>query len=122
MPWATDLPQAISIKAMTHDPICPRDGHPKICEGDGSTCPVCQCELIAQVRVDQGMIDYAKHLVLDYERAGESWESGYKMGREHEREACIKIVQTVGAEHQNNAGRNVWRNEALAKLGYTGHI
>ena len=68
------------------------------------------------------MIDYAKHLVLDYERTGESWEAGYKMGREHERETCVKIVQSVGVGHQYNAGRNVWRNEALVKLGYTGHI
>ncbi len=38
---------------MTHDPLCPRDGHPKICEGDGSTCPACQCKLIAEVRADE---------------------------------------------------------------------
>ena len=107
---------------MTHDPLCPRDGHPKICDGDGSECPACQCDLIARVRADQSMIDYAKHLELDYERTGESWEAGYKEGKAAEREACIKIVQTVGADHQSNAGRNVWRNEALVKLGYTGHI
>ena len=67
---------------MTHDPLCPRVSHPKICEGDGSECPVCQCDLIAQVRADQSMIDYAKHLELDYERTRESWEAGYKEGRE----------------------------------------
>ena len=37
---------------MTHDPLCPRASHPKICEGDGSACPTCQCELIAKVRAD----------------------------------------------------------------------
>ena len=42
--------------------------------------------------------------------------------RADERQACIEIVQSVGADDQNNAGRNVWRNEALVKLGYSGHI
>ena len=42
--------------------------------------------------------------------------------RADERQICVSIVQTVGADHQNNAGRNAWRNEALVKLGYTGHI
>jgi hypothetical protein len=68
------------------------------------------------------MIDYAKHLELDYEHTRESWEAGYREGKAAEWEACVKIVQTVGADHQNNAGRNTWRNEALVKLGYTGHI
>ena len=115
---------------MTHDPLCewrpctcpldydvPERGHMIGCPEDD-----CECEIIAKVRADQSMVDYAKHLVLDYERTGESWEAGYKMGREHERETCVKIVQSVGVGHQYNAGRNVWRNEALVKLGYTGHI
>jgi hypothetical protein len=42
--------------------------------------------------------------------------------RADERQTCVSIVQTVGANHQNNAGRNTWRNEALVKLGFTGHI
>ena len=113
---------------MTHDPLCPHRpetlgvGGPAEAVLNYQAAVSCQCDLIAKVRADQDMIGYAKHLELDYERTGESWEAGYKMGREHEREACIKIVQTVGVDHQNNAGRNVWRNEALVKLGYTGHI
>jgi len=39
--------------AVTHDPLCLRASHPKICEGDGSACPTCQCELISKVRADQ---------------------------------------------------------------------
>jgi hypothetical protein len=42
--------------------------------------------------------------------------------RADERQTCVSIVQTVGADHQYNAGRNTWRNEALVKLGFTGHI
>ena len=112
---------------MTHDPLCPMLRPCKYPAHDAMRrCDICgrdcRCDLIAKARADQDMIDYAKHLVLDYERTGESWEAGYKMGREHERETCVKIVQSVGVGHQYNAGRNVWRNEALVKLGYTGHI
>ena len=126
---ATQTAPVTSVKV--HDPLCPHTEFIPCCESyleHETPQPAqqhyvpCQCDLIARVRADQDMIGYAKHLELDYERTGESWEAGYKMGREHEREACIKIVQTVGVDHQNNAGRNVWRNEALVKLGYTGHI
>jgi len=68
--------------------------HDPLCKGDEIEY-ACMCPLIARVRAEE---------------------------RAREREACISIVQTVGADHQNNAGRNVWRNEALVKLGYTGHI
>ena len=115
---ATQTAPVTSVKV--HDPLCPNI--PEHWDGQILWQAWCHCNLIARVRADQDMIGYAKHLELDYERTGESWEAGYKMGREHEREACIKIVQTVGVDHQNNAGRNVWRNEALVKLGYTGHI
>jgi hypothetical protein len=103
-----------------HDPLCFEfDNKGDDCFDHSLASPFCYCDLISKVRADERMVIYADHLVHDYERTGEAWEMGYKMGREHERENCIKIVQSVGGKtHYWHATWANWRNETLRLLGY----
>lgn len=88
---------------MIHDPLCPYqpEKHTNCEMKPGVMCAVvhyttgvnCQCDLIAMVRKDEQMVIYAEHLVHDYERSEESWETGYKMGRSIILEKCIEVIE-----------------------------
>jgi hypothetical protein len=91
---------------MTHDPLCFEFDNKDDDGFDHSlNSPFCYCELISMVRADERMVQYADHLVHDYERTGEAWESGYKMGKEHEREKIItEICMTQCLKHDYDEG------------------
>jgi hypothetical protein len=89
-----------------HDPLCfefdnkDADGFDHSLES-----PFCYCELIAKVRADERMNIYADHLVHDYERTGEAWELGYKVGKEFERDKIVaEILMTECLKHDYNDG------------------
>jgi hypothetical protein len=106
-----------------HDPLCFEFDNKDDCGFDHSlSSPFCYCELIARVRADQSMIDYAKHLELDYERTAEFWEHGYKMGKEHERENCIEEIASFytsgdNTEYWRGFDKGLTKAISLLKMG-----
>jgi hypothetical protein len=92
---------------MTHDLLCFEfDKDDDDCFDHSLNSPFCYCELISMVRSDERMVIYAEHLIHDYERTGEAWEQGYKMGRDVERENCIEEISFFYASGDNT---EYWR-------------
>jgi hypothetical protein len=90
-----------------HDPLCFEFDNKDECGFDHSLqSPFCYCELIAKVREDERAILQFDLMADKFHAYQDSFEEGYKMGKEHERENCIEEIASFYTSGDNT---EYWR-------------